>query len=125
MVGQIPTEWNYSDIGAKPLSRNPLLVLPNQIGACDLVTLQRVGEEEFHAVSKRLTGQQNLEVSRTAEETDARDMDDAENNSENSEEEDAEMDEEVPTGAFTVAELMEDMVEFPKAEHLACLERGD
>eukprot|EP00435_Cladocopium_sp_Y103_P019680 s4292_g4.t1 len=38
-VGQIPTEWNYSDIGAKPLSRSRLLVLLNQVGAVDLLKL--------------------------------------------------------------------------------------
>eukprot|EP00435_Cladocopium_sp_Y103_P051743 s1348_g16.t1 len=59
-VGQVPIQWNYSDIGAKPLSKNRFLVLLSQIGACDPVTFQSVGEEEFNAVSELLMGEQKL-----------------------------------------------------------------
>ena len=34
-VGQIPTAWNYSDIGTKPLSRNRLVVLLSQLCPTD------------------------------------------------------------------------------------------
>ena len=59
-VGQIPTEWNYSDIGTKPLNKSRLMILLNQIGAMDPINLEMIGQEEFDAVSSRLVGQQIL-----------------------------------------------------------------
>jgi hypothetical protein len=59
-VGQIPTEWNYSDIGTKPLNKSRLMILLNQIGAMDPINLEMIGQEEFDAVSSRLVGQQGL-----------------------------------------------------------------
>ena len=59
-MGQIPTEWNYSDVGTKPLSRSRLMVLLHQIGAINRSNLQMIGQEEFDAVASRLVGQQNL-----------------------------------------------------------------
>lgn len=59
-VGQIPTEWNYSDIGTKPLKKSRLMILLNQIGAMDPINLEMVGQEEFDAVASRLVGQQSL-----------------------------------------------------------------
>lgn len=59
-VGQVPTEWNYSDIGTKPLNRTRMLMLLNQIGAIDPISMRMVGQEGFEAVSKRMLSQQNL-----------------------------------------------------------------
>jgi len=42
-VGQVPTEWIYSDIGTKPLNRTRMLMLLNQIGAIDPITMRMVG----------------------------------------------------------------------------------
>ena len=53
-VGQVPTAWNYSDIGTKPLARNRLLVLLNQLGASDPDTLQMDGQEEFEIAADRV-----------------------------------------------------------------------
>jgi hypothetical protein len=61
-VGQVPTEWNYSDIGTKPLNRTRMLMLLNQIGAIDSIdpiSMHMVGQEEYEAVSKRMMSQQN------------------------------------------------------------------
>ena len=59
-IGQIPTEWSYSDVGTKPLTRSCMMVLLHQIGGIDPNNLQMVGQEEFDAVASRLVGQQNL-----------------------------------------------------------------
>ena len=59
-MGQVPTEWNYSDVGTKPLSRSCLMVLLDQIGAIKPSNLQMIGQEELDAVASRLVGQQNL-----------------------------------------------------------------
>ena len=59
-VGQVPTEWIYSDIGTKPLNRTRMLMLLNQIRAIDPITMRMVGQEEFEAVSERMLSQQNL-----------------------------------------------------------------
>ena len=59
-VSQRPTEWNYSDIGTRPLSKSRLMILLNQIGVMDPTNLQMIGQEEYDAVSSRLIGQQNL-----------------------------------------------------------------
>ena len=48
-VGQVATQWNLSDTGTKPLAKQRLLGLLNQIGACDPETLEMIGEEEFKA----------------------------------------------------------------------------
>ena len=58
-VGQVPTEWNYSDIGTKPLNRTRMLMLLNQIGAIDPTSMRMVGQEEFEAVSEKMFSQQN------------------------------------------------------------------
>ena len=60
-VGQVPTEWNYSDIGTKPLNRTRMLMLLNQIGAIDPTSMRMVGQEEFEAVSEKMFSQQNQE----------------------------------------------------------------
>ena len=44
-MGQIPTEWNYSDVGTKPLSRSRLMVLLHQIGAINPSNLQMIGQK--------------------------------------------------------------------------------
>eukprot|EP00435_Cladocopium_sp_Y103_P054323 s907_g17.t1 len=59
-LSQIPTTWNYADIGTKPLARNRLLVLLNQIGAADVETCQMVGHEEFEVMVEKQQGQQSL-----------------------------------------------------------------
>ena len=51
--GQVATQWNLSDIGTKPLAKQRLLVLLNQIGTCDPETLEMIGEEEFKAFEER------------------------------------------------------------------------
>ena len=48
-LGQVPTQWNVSDVGTKPLARQRLLVLLNQIGECNPDNLSMVGQEEFDA----------------------------------------------------------------------------
>ena len=59
-VGQIGTQRNLSDIGTKPLAKQRLLVLLNQIGACDPETLEMIGEEEFKAFEERVFGQKTV-----------------------------------------------------------------
>ena len=59
-VGQIGTQLNLSDIGTKPLAKQRLLVLLNQIGACDPETLEMIGEEEFKAFEERVFGQKTV-----------------------------------------------------------------
>ena len=59
-VGQVATHWNLSDIGTKPLAKQRLLVLLNQIGACDPETLEMIGEEEFKAFEERVFGQKTV-----------------------------------------------------------------
>ena len=59
-VGQVATQWNLSDIGTKPLAKQRLLVLLNQIGACDPETLEMIGEEEFKAFEERVFGQKTV-----------------------------------------------------------------
>lgn len=59
-VGQIPTQWNVSDVGTKPLARQRLLILLNQVGACDPESLEMVGQEECDNMSERAAGQQSL-----------------------------------------------------------------
>ena len=61
MVGQIPTEWNYSDVGTKPLARNRLLVFLNQLGVTDPKPWKvSVGQEEFELAAERTQNQQSL-----------------------------------------------------------------
>ena len=59
-VGQVPTEWNYSDIGTKPLIRTRMLVWLNQVGAIEPVSMHMVGQEEFETFSETLLSQQNI-----------------------------------------------------------------
>ena len=47
-MGQMPTEWNYSDIGTKPLTKSHLMLLHDAMSPNNL---QMVGQEEFDAVS--------------------------------------------------------------------------
>jgi hypothetical protein len=54
-VGQVPTEWNYSDIGTKPFTKNRL-----KIGAIDPSSGEMIGQEEFEAINSRMVGQQSL-----------------------------------------------------------------
>ena len=58
-VGQVPTEWNYSDIGTKPLNRTRMLVWLNQVGAIEPVSMRMVGQEEFETFSETLLSQPN------------------------------------------------------------------
>ena len=59
-VGQIPTAWNYSDVGTKPLARNRLLVLLNQLGVTDPETLENIGQEEYELAAEGAQNQQSL-----------------------------------------------------------------
>ena len=59
-VGQIATQWNVSDIGTKPLSKQRLLILLHQVGACDPDTLDMIGQEEFDRFEERIVGQQSM-----------------------------------------------------------------
>jgi hypothetical protein len=59
-VGQIATQWNVSDIGTKPLSKQRLLILLHQVGACDPDTLNMVGQEELETFEERVVGQQSM-----------------------------------------------------------------
>ena len=59
-VGQIATQWNVSDIGTKPLSKQRLLILLHQVGACDPETLDMIGQEEFDRFEERIVGQQSM-----------------------------------------------------------------
>jgi len=60
-VGQIPTEWNYSDVGTKPLARNRLLVFLNQLGVTDPKPWKvSVDQEEFELAAERTQNQQSL-----------------------------------------------------------------
>eukprot|EP00435_Cladocopium_sp_Y103_P057750 s2135_g20.t1 len=60
LVGQIPTDWNYSDIGTKPLTKSRLFALLYQVGALDALTSQPVGEEEFHVMNEKVLGKQAI-----------------------------------------------------------------
>eukprot|EP00435_Cladocopium_sp_Y103_P004588 s1075_g1.t1 len=51
-IGQIPTEWNCSYIGAKALAKKRLLMLLNQIGAMSPESLEPIGQEEFEEASE-------------------------------------------------------------------------
>ena len=59
-LGQVPTQWNASDTGTKPLACHSLLLLLTQIGACNPDTLSMVGQQEFDASSERVMGQQSM-----------------------------------------------------------------
>eukprot|EP00435_Cladocopium_sp_Y103_P011058 s2028_g2.t2 len=59
-IGQIPTEWNYSDIGTKALAKKRLLMLLNQIGVMNPESLEPIGQEEFEEASERSLGKQSL-----------------------------------------------------------------
>ena len=59
-IGQVPTAWNYSDIGTKPLSKARLLALTNQLGATDPGTMAMIGQEEYEVAVEHIQSQQNL-----------------------------------------------------------------
>ena len=59
-IGQVPTPWNYSDIGTKPLSKARLLALMNQLGATDPDTMAMIRQEEYEVASECIQSQQNL-----------------------------------------------------------------
>ena len=59
-IGQVPTAWNYSDIGTKPLSKSRLLALMNQLGATDPDTMAMIGQEEYEVAAEQIQSQQNL-----------------------------------------------------------------
>ena len=54
-LARVPTEWNYSDIGTKPFTKNRL-----KIGAIDPSSGEMIGQEEFEAINSRMVGQQSL-----------------------------------------------------------------
>ena len=57
-LGQVPTQWNVSDVGTKPLAKQRLLVLLHQIGCCNPDTHEMVGQEEYEAFEGRTVGKQ-------------------------------------------------------------------
>ena len=57
-LGQVPTQWNVSDVGTKPLRKQRLLVLLHQIGCCNPDTHEMVGQEEYEAFEERTVGKQ-------------------------------------------------------------------
>ena len=57
-IGQVPTAWNYSDIGAKPLSKARLLALMDQLGATDPDTMAMIGQEEYEVAAEQIQSQQ-------------------------------------------------------------------
>ena len=61
-VGQIPTAWNYSDVGTKPLARNRLLALLNQLGVTDPITFQSAGQEEYELAAVKTQHEQSLKT---------------------------------------------------------------
>eukprot|EP00435_Cladocopium_sp_Y103_P051916 s97_g16.t1 len=60
MLGQVPTDFNYSDLGTKPLARARMLALLNQIGVCNTDAQENVGAEEFQVTSEKLVSKQTL-----------------------------------------------------------------
>ena len=52
-VSQVPTFWNYSDVGTKNLSKSRLYFLLCGIGAVDPVTAEPIGQEEHHAAAEQ------------------------------------------------------------------------
>ena len=59
-IGQVPTTWNYNDIGTKPLSKARLLALMNELGATDPDTMAMIGQEVYEVASEHMQSQQNL-----------------------------------------------------------------
>ena len=57
-LGQVPTQWNVSDVGTKPLAKQRLLVLLHEIGCCNPDTHEMVGQEEYEAFEERTVGKQ-------------------------------------------------------------------
>ena len=60
VVGQIPTEWNCSDIGTKALQKARLLVLLNMMKAMDPESHDMLGQEEFEQAAQKFEGQKNM-----------------------------------------------------------------
>ena len=52
-VSQVPTFWNFSDVGTKNLSKSRLYFLLCGIGAIDPVTAEPIGQEEYHAAAEQ------------------------------------------------------------------------
>lgn len=52
-LSQVPTQWNFSDIGTKSLKRERTALLMGGVGAVDPVTLDNVGQEEWDHASER------------------------------------------------------------------------
>eukprot|EP00435_Cladocopium_sp_Y103_P052743 s680_g16.t1 len=59
-VGQVATQWNYSDIGTKPLSKARMFMLLNQVGAMDPESRTAIGQEEFEEAVAKECGHQQL-----------------------------------------------------------------
>eukprot|EP00435_Cladocopium_sp_Y103_P003341 s5159_g1.t1 len=47
-------QWNSSDTGTKPPATSRLMMLLNQVGAIEPISMQMVGQEEFETASERL-----------------------------------------------------------------------
>ena len=52
-VSQVPTFWNYSDVGTKNLSKARLYFLLCGIGAVDPMTAEPIGQEEYDVATER------------------------------------------------------------------------
>ena len=59
-VGQIPTEWNRSDIGTKAVEKGRLLTLLHMLGAMDPGTHEVLGPEEYEQATQKVQGQKNM-----------------------------------------------------------------
>ena len=57
---QIPTPWNYGDVGTKSLKRSRMDFLLRGIGAINAETLEVIGEEEFNTVVSQNESRQQL-----------------------------------------------------------------
>ena len=60
VMAQVPTVWNTGDIGTKALSRQRLMFLLHECGGVQGETGESIGQEEFHAVSEKQMGQQQV-----------------------------------------------------------------
>ena len=60
VVGQIPTEWNCSDIGTKALQKSRLLMLLHMMRIMDPESHDMLGQEEFENAAQRFDGQRNM-----------------------------------------------------------------
>ena len=60
-VGQVPTKWNYSDVGTKSLSRARIFLLMNQLGMVDGETGEPVGQEEFEEATREMATSKSIQ----------------------------------------------------------------